>query len=260
MNRVPCTDEELVLSVDGLERKALLRSPECVSPGGCLLIDLAWDRTTTLDLHPYSLVADIFLAAGHRVASLDMPKHGELADAGDGGEGLAGMANAMARGEDIFAEFRATGRAFIDACVARGIVQPGRVVVTGTSRGGHASLHLMAGDPRVLGCAAMFPVTYLPALDEFAPLVDIPRVQAANAEALLPQLADRPVFLCIGEGDPRVSAAHCFNLYARLNAAARHTKPVLYILPGETHGAAFLEPGYQSAAAYLLGLCADEIK
>lgn len=118
----------------------------------------------------------------------------------------------------------------------------------------------MAGDARVLACAAIAPVTYLPAVTEFAGVADTPVIQRANAGALIPYLADRHVFLNIGEEDPRVAAEHCFDFHARLTAASRNIKPILYTLPGATHGPAFLDPGYHAAAAFLLSRCADAIK
>jgi len=252
------TDEELTLSVNGRERTALVRTPARVTPGRVLLIELAMDRAFTLDNPPYNIISDIFLAAGHRVASLDMPQHGELVDAF--GEGLVGMANAVRAGVDVFADFAAAARELVDACIAMKWAKAGRVVIAGTSRGGHASLALMAGDIRVLACAPIAPVTYLPALTEFADLADNPIVRRWNANTLIPLLADRHVFINIGEEDPRVGAEHCFDFHARLTAASQHIKPILYTLPGATHGDAFLEPGYHAAAAFLLARCADASK
>jgi len=255
---LPFVDEELALAVNGRERKALVRTPERVTPGGCLLIELALERAFTLDNYPYNIISSIFLAAGHRVASLDMPQHGELID--DYGEGLEGMAAAVRAGADVFTDFAAAERALVDACIGRGWAKAGRVAVTGTSRGGHAALLLMAGDARVLACAAIAPVTHLPALREFADLAENPIIRRVNANSLIPYLADRHVFLNIGEEDPRVNAAHCFDFHARLTAASRTLKPILYTLPGATHGPAFLDPGYHAAAGFLLTRCADAIK
>lgn len=253
-------DEELVVRIaGGRARKVLVRTPSRVTPGGVLCLNLAMDRTFTLDTAPYNIVTNLFLAAGHRVASLDMPQHGELVDGF--GEGLAGMAAAVAAGVDIFADLAAAARALVDEGIRRGWVTPGRVVACGTSRGGHAALCLLAEDDRLLAAAVHAPVTCLPALEEFAALADHPIVRRWNAGALAPRLAGRPVFQHIGEEDPRVGAEHCFALHARLTAAARGgARPVLYTLPGSTHGDAFLEPGYHAAAAFLLAQCADAIK
>ncbi len=250
-----CRDDVLELTVLGQPRAAVVRTPAEPVAGGVLLINLAMDSDINLNRHPYRLVPQIFLAAGHRVATFDMPCHG--ADRRGDLEGLTGMAAACAAGEDVFARLRATATALIDACVARGWARPGRVVAAGTSRGGHAALHLLAGDARVLAAAALAPVTELPVLREFAGLADHPIVQRGNAAALVPQLADRHVFLVMGETDPRVDAARCADLHARLCAASRTVPPVLYSLPGATHGDAVLEPGYHAMAAWLLARCAD---
>lgn len=222
----PYIDEELVMAVGGQRRTALVRTPDRVTPGGVLCLNLAMDRAFTLDTAPYNIVTDIFLAAG----------------------------------VDIFADLAMTARVMLDECIRRGWARAGRVVVCGTSRGGHAALCLLAADARLLAAAVHAPVTDLPALQEFAELADNPIVRHWTAPALALQLADRPVFLHIGEEDPRVNAASCFDLHARLTAASRVLPPTLYTLPGSTHGAAFLEPGYHAAAAFLLARCADAIK
>ncbi|HSK34552.1 MAG TPA: hypothetical protein VK903_13815, partial [Propionicimonas sp.] len=67
----------------------------------------------------------------HRVASLDLPCHGEFADAF--GEGLAGMAAAVATGVDVFAQFDAMAQAALTACETRGLLSPGALLVAGTS-------------------------------------------------------------------------------------------------------------------------------
>lgn len=252
------TDEELVFAVNGLQWPALVRTPERVTPGGVLCINQVMARGFTLNTYPYTIVSDIFLAAGHRVASLEMPNHGQLID--HYGESLTGMAAATAAGVDVFANLRLAGRLLIDECVQRCWASPGRIVTTGTSRGGHAALHLMAGDARVLAAAPVAPMTYLPALVEFAKLAENEIVKRGNAGALAPQLSDRPVFIVMGEEDPRVGAQHAFDLFARLQAASHQVQPLLYTLPEASHGPAFLEPGYHAAAAFLLTLCANAIK
>ena len=254
MNTICLDDDEIVLTVGGGERKVTLRIPDRLCERPALLIHLAIDRANSLDGEDYRWVPDIFLAAGHRVAAFDLPYHGERAD--ETGDGLVGIAAAMASGLDVFADIRETGRALIDHAVRDGLVQSG-VVLNGISRGGLSALHVTAGDSRVLACAAHAPVTRLSTLTEFRDLTGTDLVNTSDAFALVDRLADRPVFLAMGESDPRVSAEYCFQFYAALVAAASAPAGELFSGPGTSHGPGFLFTcGYQAAAAFLLKHCA----
>ncbi len=244
-------DEEIVFSVEGRPRKALVRSPERLAPLPGLLITLAADRRNSLDAEGVRRVADILLAAGHRAASFDLPNHGERANAH--GDGLEGMAAAIRAGEDVFADIRETGKAFLNLMTARGLMPTGSALLNGISRGGLAALHLMAFDARALACAVHAPVTDLPTLREFRGMEENPIVRRGNAPALVERLAGRAVFIAIGCADARVSAERCFEFHARLCSVARRNPPVLFALPGATHAkGAGDEIGYQAAAGFLL--------
>jgi dienelactone hydrolase len=238
----------------------VVRTPAKLAARPALLVNLAWDRRTSLDGDYYRIVPDVFLAAGHRVAAFDMPNHGERADRH--GSGLVGMAAAIADGNDVFRDVRAAGRALVDWAVREGLCRTTDVLVCGTSRGGLAALHVMAGDERIAACAAICPVTYLPALSEFAALAGNRIIEESNAEVLVPALAARPVFLAMGERDPRVDSDRCFRFHARLTAVSRIRKPVLFTAPGESHGAATfpVETAHFAAAAFLLGEFANQAR
>jgi dienelactone hydrolase len=251
-----CTETEMTLALPFGERRMLLREPARPAPAPCLLINLAADRATAMRDAPYGIIPDILAAAGHRVATFDLPYHGELAT--DARKELRGMAAAMAAGEDPFLEVRAVARALVDRCIADGLAEPGRIVVAGTSRGGLSALHVMAEDERVRAAAAIVPVTDLAVLAEFRALAGTPILAGANAAALVPALANRPVYLTIGETDVRVSADACRAFYGTLQAAARDVLPVLRVLPGATHTGTFpYPPMYWRGAAFLLEQCAE---
>ena len=258
MNCPPHSEQELELQVQGQVRRCLLRTPERVSQRPALLINLASDRRAAIDGEWFNIVPNVFLAAGHRVAAFDLPCHGELAESGV--EGLAGMAAAVARGVDVFAEIAATGAALIDACLERGYAAEPWIVVAGTSRGGLSALHVAAAEPRVLACAVFSPVTRLAAVSEFAALGDHPIVQRSDATALVPALAGRAVFAAMGETDPRVDAASCEAFCRALAAASPERPPATFTLGGETHGdTAFPGAAYMAGAAFLLRQCADHM-
>jgi dienelactone hydrolase len=256
---VTFADEEIIFCVGGEPRKALVRSPERLCRVPTVLVCLASDRRTSVDGADYRRVADIFLAAGHRVASFDLPKHGERADKRL--KGLDGMAAAIEAGEDVFADVRETGKALLDALSAQGLMPAGFALLNGVSRGGLSALHVMAADPRVLACALHAPVTDLPTLREFSRLKGHPVVEQSNAAALVDRLADRPLFIAIGCADARVGAERCFDFHARLCAVARAVPPVLFTMPGASHAKDFSEDlGYQAAAAFLLARYAESVK
>jgi len=259
MNAPPFVQDEIDLTVQGARRKALLRTPRKLSQRSALLINLAVDRHATLDGEWFDIVPNVFLAAGHRVASLDMPFHGELAE--PGGEGLVGMARAIARGENPFAGLTAAGTALINHCLKNGLADERLIVASGTSRGGLGALHLMAAEPRLLAVAIHAPLTDLATPHEFSEVRNHPMAALVAAVSLIDRLVDRPVFITIGTSDPRVGADHCFDFHARLQAASRITPPVLFVAEGESHGeTCYPGAGYNAGAAFLLSQCAIQMK
>ena len=259
MSKVPVHTERFCFTTNGQPRTALLRTPPEPARRPSLLIDLCGTKESALDESPYNIVPGIFLAAGHCVASFDLPRHGERADAF--GEGLMGMAAAIAAGIDVFADVAATGRALIDHCVARGLSLQGAVVMNGTSRGGLSAMHVMAADPRVAACAVHAPVTDLPTLREFAALKGNPIIGRSNAMALADRLADRPLFIAIGSSDPRVDANRCREFHAAVVAASVRPRAELFITEGASHADGFDDqPGYHAAAAFLLRVCAEHTR
>jgi hypothetical protein len=105
--------------------------------------------------------------------------------------------------------------------------------------------------------------THLPAVEEFSELAESAIIQGANANALIPSLADRPVFITIGNSDPRIGEDRCLDFHARLAAASSHTPPFLFCAPGNSHGDDGRFPadtGYQAAAGWLLQLVAQKVK
>lgn len=251
MNPASYTDETLEFRVGGELRRAVLRTPARLSACPALLVVLSADRTIPLTQSGAVWVTpSIFIGAGHRMVTFDLPNHGERAD--HHGEGLVGMAAALAAGVDVFADVQATGRALLDLGSQRGWTDGG-IALEGTSRGGLAALHLLAADARINACAIHSPVTHLPKLAEFAALEGNPLVERSCAMALIERLADRPLLIAIGESDPRVGQDHCLAFLGRLTARARQRPPEFFTAPGVSHGPSYpSELGYQTAAGFLL--------
>ena len=255
-------EEDLTFEVNGRQLKALLRTPERLTSKPALLINLGGGRKNAFETDSMRTVPDIFLAAGHRVISFDLPGHGNNSDTFGGG--LGSWANKAKAGVDVFKEIRDTGKALIDFCIERKLAKEDMIVISGVSRGGLAALHIMAADARVLAVSVQSSMTYNPALQEFTGLEDNPIIQRGNAESLIPQLANRPILVAIGSADPRVSAEHSFTFYARLRAVATTIQPELYTAPGASHklgaGSYPYKTGDHVMAGFLLRKCAERSK
>ncbi|RPI82540.1 MAG: hypothetical protein EHM42_09360, partial [Planctomycetaceae bacterium] len=135
-----------------------------------LLLNFSTDRTTSLTAEIYAQPAKLFLANGHRVASFDLPSHGDRIDAR--GSGIDGMCARFIAGEDPFSRFAEDGRAVIDELIRCGAAEAGRIVVCGVSRAGYCGLRLAASDQRIAAVAALAPVTDWRQLREFAAVRD----------------------------------------------------------------------------------------
>lgn len=184
-----------------------------------LLLYFSTDRTASLPEGRYGAAGRIFLEHGHRVASFDLPAHGERLDGKVGG--IAGLAHRVAAGQDPFAEFVHDGRAVIDECIRRGLAEAGRVVVAGVSRGGYFALRLAAADRRIAAVAAFAPVTDWRVVNEFNALKDSPVLAALALENFSGQLAGRRIYLAIGNHDLRTGSDVCTRFVLALMEAER---------------------------------------
>ena len=179
-----------------------------------LLLSFGGARQGALGEAVHDLAAKLFVQAGHYALSFDLPNHGDLVDKYGGG--ITGMCAAFVAGDDPFARFVANGTAVIDACLERGIGQPGRIFVCGVSRGGYCALRLGAADDRIGGVAGLAPVTDWRILGEFNEVKDRPEVAALALENWAGDLAGRPVYLAIGNHDHRVGTHACIGLVQAL--------------------------------------------
>ena len=174
---------EFSVEVSGQPLTCLVAEPKELSDCPAMLLNFAADRTTTLKSEPYSITPRMFLAAGHRALSFDLPCHGDREVPGQP-RGIAGFCAEWRRRVDVFAGFVDEGRAVIDTLIERKLAEPGRIFVSGASRGGYCALRLMAADERIGAAAAFSPVTDWRVLKEFAEIRDTPEI----AELALPDL------------------------------------------------------------------------
>ena len=233
-------DRRLIVSLLSPAHGRLARDP-------ALLLTFAAGRESSLFNTPYKHTAEAFLAAGHRALSFDFVGHGERIDRF--GSGIDGLRNSLVLGGiDPFAVFAEDARAVIDACVGRGLVRPGRIATSGTSRGGYLALYLLAHEPRVAVAAGFAPVTDWRVLAEFKDDVERPEVVALAMSRCAAQMAGRSVFLTIGRSDLRVGTDTCASLHEILTAAGTEVEFALTDDPGHHMGMA----GYERGAAWLL--------
>ena len=255
------TQEIVTFTVDGKERKALVRTPEKLFRFPALMINFGLAAEETLECEYLRIVSDIFLAAGHRVASIDVFGHGEFTEYG---ESLEGQTAAIKAGVDIFSDMRKRTSTFIDCMIERGLAREKAIVLDGTSRGGLMALHVLSEDERVLAASIHSPRTYIPRLTEFSDMPDNPIIQRSNAEVLIPRLTGKPLFVAIGELDERIGSECCFDFYAKLRATCTINQPVLFTGPGASHdlspGSYVWGSGYFAAAGFLLQHCAEQLK
>jgi hypothetical protein len=245
-------DIGLDLQLDGRTYPGIIREPLQPAEKPALIVFLTLVGDRGFEEEPFCLIPRAMLAAGHRIASFDLPNHGRLAD--EYGEGLTGMAAAVADGKDVFALTARIGRALADELIAR-YPGEGPLLVGGTSRGGLAALQVMAGDSRFAGGVAMAPVTNIRALREFASLVDSPIVRDSSALSLVPKLRGRPTFMTISSNDERVSTEDCIAFQNALRGEDfGEDTHRLMIEPGEGHTAS--DDAYAAGAAWMLDLIA----
>lgn len=180
-----------------------------------LLLNFSSDRRESLPGGKYGGIAQPFLDAGNRIASFDLPQHGERID--KYGSGIAGMSASVAAGQDPFAVFVEDGRSVIDELIKRGLATEGKIMICGVSRGGYCALRLASADNRVSAVCALAPVTDWAALEEFAAIKDRPAVEKLAMTHFAENLAGRRVYAAIGNADTRVSTAACTRFILALN-------------------------------------------
>lgn len=171
--------------------------------------------------------------------SLDAPAHGDDRRADEPDEGLQGWRLRLDRNEDFIAPFVRRASAVLDYLVAKGLADPTRVAVAGTSRGGLLALHFAAHDSRIRAVALFSAVTDLTVLREFKGLEGNAVTQSLAAGNLVDQLAGRPIWHCIGNHDLRVgtreSCAFSDALVMRAQQLQRAAPVEIHIMESEGH-------------------------
>lgn len=210
------------------------------------------DVETSLGVPAYSRVGELLLPDGVLCVSLDVPCHG-MDRRPDEAEGLAGWRQRIEAGENVPAVLAQQASTVLDHLVAQGLADPERVAACGTSRGGFIALHFTAAEPRVRAVVAFAPVTELPALSEFAGLESHESTRSLDLGRQAEKLADRGLWLCIGNRDERVGTdlAIAFTRGIVAAAAQRETTADVELRVTATLGHRIHDAAHDEAAAWL---------
>ena len=156
---------------------------------------------------------------GYISVSIDIPGHGTQEREGEA-QGLAGWRERIDQGEDLVAETNRRLSEVLDYLIAEGITDPEKVAASGTSRGGFLAMHFAAADPRVKCVAAFAPVTDLIVLREFHGAEDNALMASLSVSEQAAKLADRPVWIIMGDRDDRVGTDNSIALARKITATA----------------------------------------
>lgn len=248
---------EFAIVSQGQSVDCLLAQPgaEALAKDPALLLTFVLDRRGTHEHPMYGIPTRLFVAAGHRALSFDPPCHAQRAAPG-AEPGINAFREAFLAGDDPFERFIADARAAIDACLARGLTRPGRIVACGVSRSGYCVLRLAAADPRVVAVSALAPVTDWLALHEFAALRGRPDAAGLDLENFAAPLVGRPVYVAMGNADRRVGSEACARFVARLaleeGRQNLESSRLLFHLVNDSPGHTLSARWRQRGAAFLL--------
>ena len=156
---------------------------------------------------------------GYLSVSIDLPGHGKQRRE-DEPEGLKAWRVRLERGENFVAENNGRLSDVVDHLIASGMADPKRIAICGTSRGGFLALHFAAHDRRVKTVAAFAPVTDLMVLKEFQGAENVTLVGELTAIRLAERLADRSVWIIIGDRDERVGTDESIAVARAITAEA----------------------------------------
>ncbi|MBO9194814.1 hypothetical protein J5277_11910 [Rhizobium sp. 16-449-1b] len=157
-------------------------------------------------------------------ATTDVPCHGADAREAEPPE-LARWRFRNDRGESFTENFVAKCSRVLSHLISTGHADPKRVFASGISRGAFCALSMAEADARILGIAALAPVTDLTALTEFDG-VDAP-IDRIDTRAL----ASRSLLIAMALSDPRVSTDKALSLSRAIASSTAAGKTDIDTLP-----------------------------
>ncbi len=228
-----------------MEKASVMRTPSGIefgmlgekgpAPAPTLFV-FAKEYEPTLASAYHNGIGAILRKHGYISVSLSLPYHP--------GGGLSSWADAVKRGENIVSEFTQKVSEVLDYLVKEGYTDPEKTAVVGLSRGGFMAMHIAAADPRFKCVMSIAPVTDLRALSEFDGMEDNELASALSLANVADKLAERSVWISIGNNDKRVNSDKAIELTRKVVAEAkaannperRFLDIELHVLPWAGHG------------------------
>lgn len=249
-------DEEFTINSGGEKITVLVRTPAKLAAKPMLLLSFSAGRKDSVPGGKYGDVTEAFIKQGHRIASIDLPAHGDRVDK-KYGSGIKGFANYVADGKDPFDIFVLNAKDMITECLKRGLATKGNIVSCGVSRAGYCALRLTAEDSRISGVAAFAPVTDWGVVSEFESIRKSPNVAKISLERFAAKLVDRKVYVAIGNRDDRVGTDACTRFVLALTEALRKkgepAAGLRYMLVEDSKGHGLGKSWRVEGIRYLLG-------
>lgn len=230
----------------------LLRGEKGKSPRPTILC-LAMTGSETLTTSPYRSSGIELAKNGWLVVSLDIPGHGTQHRAGEPA-GIAAWRTRIEKSDPYVDELATRVSAMLDFLIKNGYTDPSRIAVEGTSRGGFLAAHMAAREPRFKAVIMYAPVCDLADVTEFHRIEKNPRLQALALAHLAPKLADRRIWVIIGNDDNRVNTDRAIQFTREVVHAAKQKKlaPAVTLSVTATPGHSSTEEMHHQAVLWLL--------
>jgi len=199
----------------------------------------------------------ILVDSGYLCVSVDFPCQGRDERPGEP-KSLDCWRHRVEHGQVAFnADLNARTSKVLDHLIEQGYTDAGRIVVGGSSSGGFLALHYAAYDPRIRGGAVVAPVTDLAVLQEFQGMQKHPAVRALALTGQAGKLADRSIWVLMGDRDARVGTESAIQ-FARAvwrvsGERGSRTGVELHVVP-EPGGHAHPPGSHEQAADWVLEL------
>lgn len=208
-----------------------------------VIVSLAMTGAETLQTEPYAASGRELVRNGWLAVSLDIPGHGRELRAGEP-PGIDAWRVRIEKNEPFVDELARRVSAVLDSLISEHAIDPDRIAIEGTSRGGFLAAHVAAREPRIKAVMMYAPVTDLQYVREFQSVKDHPGLKALALSRVVDKLADRKTWLIIGNDDERVNTDSAIQF---TRALAKQAK--LWKIPAAVTLHVSATPGHSSHAA-----------
>jgi esterase FrsA len=216
------------------------------------LVCLAHSGAETLQTSPYRASGLEVARQGWLVVSVDLPGHGAEHRVGEPA-GIAAWGDRIKQNQPFVDDLAKRVSAVVDFLVQEGYADPARLAIEGTSRGGFMAAHVAAREPRFKSLAMYAPVCDLADVTEFHGLEQNSQLQALALSKVADKLADRRIWLIIGNDDRRVNTDRAIQFTRDVVRAAKRRKlaPAVTLIVPATPGHSSTEAMHHEAVEWL---------